>query len=408
MLQFVAPLGLLTLGALLAPLVIHLVRRPRRVVKIGSLRPLEDARRQSRSLRWHERWLLALRCALITALALSIAGPKWQPGDPAPVRWLLAWPGAVMNENNRIEWDRMRNDGFEPRTFAAGFPRGTSAAPAAPARGIDAWSLLRELDQSVAAGSRAIVFGPTWSSDFMGARPTMEKLEVSWRETAGNQPAPASRAPVRFGLVAAADRAEDARYVRAAMAAIGATRVGDEAPEWIFQLGDVTLPARWQERVTQGGRLVTDAPNSADATRGSRSFDAGTAIVRILKRVTLDAGVPMLRDSVGAPLCREQRQGAGTQWRFAVRFHPDWTDWPLESSFPAWWREQMHPTGDSPIAIGAAQATPRFAPGKSPSAPALGDLGHIDLRRWLWLLAVALFGAERLISRTGGRRQEAA
>lgn len=408
MLQFAAPLGLLTLGALLAPIMIHLVRRPRRVVKVGSLRPLEDARRQSRSLRWHELWLLALRCALLAALALSLAGPTWQPRNPAPVRWLLLIPGAELSATNRIEWERLRNDGFEPRMLAPDFPRDGGSEPTTLSRTGHAWSLLRELDQSVSAGSRVVVFGPTWSNRFSGSRPTLENVEVSWRETEGDNPEHSSHPPVRVGVVAAADREEDARYVRAAMSAVGATLVQDGAPDWIFQLGDVALPAGWQERVTRGGRLVTDAPNAAVATTASRSFEAGPGSVRITKLVTPEVGVPVLRDSAGGPIFTEQRQGAGAHWRFALRFHPDWTDWPLEASFPAWWRNQLHADQDTPIAIGAAQAAPRYAPLKTSTPPTLGDLGHVDLRRWLWALAVVLFVAERVISIARDRPKAAA
>src|SRR5688572_5641673 len=106
MLQLAAPLGLLALGALLAPIVIHLVRRPLRVVRIGSLKSLQAERRPVRSLRWHEGWLLLLRCAILAALALALAGVRWQPAAPAPARWLLLVPGATLDAAHRVEWDR--------------------------------------------------------------------------------------------------------------------------------------------------------------------------------------------------------------------------------------------------------------------------------------------------------------
>ncbi len=398
MLQFVAPLGLLALGALLAPILLHLVRRPRRVVKVGSLRPIEDARRQSRSLRWHELWLLALRCALLAALALSLAGPEWQPRSAVPIRWLLHLPGATLNDSDREQWERLRSDGFEPRMLAPRFPRHAPTEPAPSEVALDAWSILRELDERAPAGSRVTVFGPTWSTLFRGSRPTLENVEVSWRETAGDAPTEAPRPRVRVGIVAAPDREEDARYVRAAMAAIGASMTTDDAPDWIFQLGEAALPDGWRDHLSKSARLVTDAPNAATAAQVAQTVQLATGPVRILKRATIETGVPILRDSAGAPILSEQRQDAGVHWRFALRFHPDWTDWPLESSFPAWWQRQLRLHSEPPTAISAAQAAPHYAPVSPPTLPSIPTFGDVDLRGRFWILAVVLFAVERGIS----------
>jgi hypothetical protein len=249
------------------------------------------------------------------------------------------------------------------------------------------------------------VFGPTWSTLFRGPRPTLENVEVSWKETAGEAPAEATRPAVRVGIVAAADREEDARYVRAAMTAIGASLVTDDAPDWIFQLGDVALPDGWPVHVTKGARLVSDAPNAAVAAPAAHSVHLATGPARILKQVTLETGIPILRDTAGTPFLTEQRQGAGAHWRFALRFHPDWTDWPLESSFPAWWQRQMNLRPEPLLAIGATQAAPQYTPMKTPSPPTLPAFGRVDLRGWFWVLALLLFAAERAISWTQRQRK---
>jgi hypothetical protein len=397
MFQLAAPLGLLALGALLAPILIHLVRRPQRVVKVGSLRPLQDARRQIRSFRWHDPLLLVLRCAVLAALALSLAGLRWQPPAPASAKWLLLLPGTTLDSGARAEWDQLRNDGFDPRSLFNGFPRRSIDEPT-PAIPIDAWSLLRELDHRLPAGSRAVVFGPTTSSLFQGERPTLANVNVTWRVTSATATPGAAPSPPRVALLAAADREVDARYLRAALTAAEATIVTDGPLDWIFQLGDVELPVAWHDRIKMGARLVTDAPDTARAESVARWFDAGTHRVRITRRVTLDAGAPLWRDSVGDPFVTEARKGAGAHWRFAVRFHPDWSDWPVESAFPRWWRDQLHRVPSMSFSLAPEQAAPRFTPGAAPATLAIGGFGRVDLRAWSWLLAAVLFAAERVLS----------
>jgi hypothetical protein len=190
--------------------------------------------------------------------------------------------------------------------------------------------------------------------------------------------------------------------------AIGATDAGEDPPEWIFQLGEVALPPAWAERVQRGARLVTDAPNTAPTAGVTRWFDVGASSVRLRQRVAVEAGTPVWRDSAGESLFTEQRRGAGRHWRFAIRFHPDWSDWPLESTFPAWWREQLIPVKNEALTIAPEQAAPRFASERSRAAPALAGFGRFDLRGGCWLLAAALFSIERALSLFAPRRRMSA
>jgi len=412
MLQFAAPLGLLALGALLAPILIHLTRSPRSVVRLGSLRFLEEQSRRVRSLRWHEWLLLALRCALLAALALLLGGLRWQPSTPAPARWLLRMPGAEFDAPARAEWDRLRAEGFEERLLAPGFPV-AAGSDGVNAGEVDAWSLLREADLFLPAGSRAVVFGPTWATQFLGARPVLSHVETQWHVAPGAAPMLSRAKPVRVSLVAAADRADDGRYLRAALQAIGATTHGavvivDEAPDWIFQLGGAGLPATWAERIERGAHLVTDAPNAAKPQTVARWFDAGANLVRVRQRVAVEKGVPRLADSAGEPLLTEERQGAGVHWRLAMRFHPDWSDWTLGSAFPEWWRSQLGPSHAEPASLAPEQAAPGLLAAEKPGPAALSAFGRSDLRRWCWLVAAGIILLERGLSFSAKNRRAAA
>jgi hypothetical protein len=123
--------------------------------------------------------------------------------------------------------------------------------------------------------------------------------------------------------------------------------------------------------------------------------------------VDLNEGVPLRRDSAGEPWITEAREGAGQQWRFALRFHPDWSDWPVETAFPAWWREQLTPAEHRDVTIAAEEAAPRFAPTTvvTERAPVAAGYGTVDLRGWCWMMAAMLFGAERALSRSAQRRR---
>lgn len=384
MLTFAAPLGLLALGALAVPLALHLVRRPPRTVRLGNLRFLDAAPRRIRSLRWRDRLLLALRCLLLAVLAALLATPLWQPRHPARVRWALQLPDAKLPADARAEWDRLLAAGFAPRLLAPGFPSAT-ATPSASTSPQDAWSLLRELDDRLPAGSEAVVFGSLHAGQFRGPRPVLHRVSVRWHETDTTLAPPAPAAPPRFALVAAPDRAEDAAYLRAALAALGA--VEGDAPAWIFQLGDAPLPT-----ALPAARVVSDAPATAPVASVARTLDVAGTSVRLHQRTPAPAGAPLLRDSAGEPLLVAAPDG---NWRFALRFHPAWTDWPHTSAFPAWWREHLAPPPPAGR-LAAAQAAPAISPTTTPPPLAAAP---IDLRPFCWLVALALFVAERWLSR---------
>lgn len=404
MVHLAAPLGLLALGALLVPLVLHLVRRPPQIVRVGSLRFLEKDRRPVRSLRWHRWLLLLLRCALLAALAFALAGAAWQPRTAAPARWLLLVPGTVLDPVARATWDRLRAEGYAPRLLAADFPLLKATPPTeAP---VDAWSLLREADLAVPAGSRAHVFGPTSSTLFRGSRPELARLAVTWHGTAAApQSSPPPTPAPRVALVAAANRPDDARYLRALFTALGASVVTDATADWVFHLGDVPLPPALAAATARGAVLVTDAPDTTPTRAVVRTFSAGADGLRLHRRSDLSAGAALQRDSAGEPWLTETRSGTGRHWRFAFRFHPDWTDWPLRGAWAAWWRAQLAPPPETAPPLALEQAAPAYVP-VSLSGPATStSLARIDLRPWAWWLALLLFAVERTLSlRPTGRK----
>ncbi len=402
MFHVVQPLALFALGALAVPILIHLRRRPLPVVRVGSLRPFLARPRPLRPRTLRDWPLLLLRCAVLAALALALAGPRWSPRTPSPARWCLLLPGTPLHDTDLREWSLRLREGFEARWLAPGFPRilDPTHSPAPDVRA-PVWSLLGQADRRLAPGSEAWVFGPTWTSLFEGSRPTVAHLRIRWQAVPTPPPVLTPLPAARVGIVHHPERAADAGYLRAALQAMGATLVNDGVPSWIFQLGSAPLPFPPDELEARGVRIVRDAPDTAEPEPVFRRIEVGSRTVALRRRVAPGPGAPVGRDSHGDPWLTEERRGAVVVWHVAFRFHPDWTDWPLDGAFPAWWQEHLKPAPPATTPIAPEQAEPRFV--TNPDRPVTSTLPPpeaIDLRAGCWLLGTALFLVERLLARS--------
>ena len=183
MLQLLSPAGLWALAALAMPLAIHLWRPPPQTVRLGSLRFLDNLpHRRLRNLRWRERALLAVRLGLLTALALLLAGPHWRQRAPAgPQRWALLDSDAAVSGDSAKRLDQLRRDGYTVHRLAPGFSLSDTAPGSTPPA--DPWSLLREADAALPAGSALAVFTPSRLAVLHGARPALRHCRVEWITT---------------------------------------------------------------------------------------------------------------------------------------------------------------------------------------------------------------------------------
>jgi len=399
MLQVLHPLGLLALGALAVPILIHLRHRPRPRVRVGSLRPFLGHALPARSRTLQEWPLLLLRCAVLSALALALAGLRWQPATAPPARWCLLVPGTQLRDSHLQEWNRLLQEGFEPRELSPHFPMLSDRAPTStPDLTADLWSWLQQADRQLPPESTAWVFGPTWAGWFRGPRPTLPHLKVQWHEVPTPAPTIPTPQPPRVAVVHSPDRARDAQYVRAALQALRIPIVTHEAPDWIFQLGSAALPPEWTAAHQQGAVLIRDASNASSPESVSRTFDGDGRTIRLRQRIAPGPGTPLFRDSQGEPWLTEERQASAVTWHLAFRFHPDWTDWPLEGFFPAWWKDRLQPQPFNTSPIATEQAAPRFDPTPASATSLSRRPPPIDLRPGCWLLAVILFLLERALA----------
>src|SRR4030095_14398281 len=109
----VNPIWLWGLTGLALPIAIHLLsRKDVRVIRIGSLRHLENAiTRQAIRIRLHAYGLLALRCLIVTLITLLLAG-LYFTGDTKDVRWLLIESGLEQSAHWRIVIDSLQAAGY--------------------------------------------------------------------------------------------------------------------------------------------------------------------------------------------------------------------------------------------------------------------------------------------------------
>jgi hypothetical protein len=444
MLTLLSPIGLWALAALSLPLALHLWRRPPRVVRLGSLRFLARlTRRRATNLRWHERRLLAVRLLLLALLALMLARPHWRPASwDLPQHWVLLDPVADLAGESLARLRAVQGAGYETHFLAPGFPQrrdATAGFRSAP----DLWSLLREADAGLPAGSSLAVFTPGRLSSLRGERPALARCRVDWVITPDVQntlPAPEPRLPappLAVLILHDASRVEDARYLAAAVRAVAqvsgremtlsdkdAAEQGTDAThaDWIFWLAARPAP---EPLAAAAPNLVTaaeDAPPGAVDTPpgwivpqpGAPGVEALTDSIRLWRRVPSSANPQeaiLWTDSFGRPLLTRSSDGAHQRWRFSSRFHPDWTDLPRTTALPAWLRAVLLPETNAPLFADPVRDLRRADPVQLPAATAASTTSAVTLplRRdtpglqgWCWLFAALLFGLERLLSHRRG------
>ena len=372
------------------------------------------------------------------------AGPAGVAGDagPGPGASFLeeAAPDAsgavgVCSTRPRRRRERRSNGGapckppgVETRLLAPGFPPvsvppGDGSAPAP-----DLWSLLREADAALPAGSSLAVFSPGRLAALRGVRPALGRSRVEWIDTPLAPPPPSGAIrdpttltrPLTILILHDPDRAGDARYAAAAWRAVAQTdkrplnvsvaptTAAHAAADWIFWLGAPPVAA-------QAADVLEDAPSpTADAPPGWLLPQPGAAFggpVRLWQRGSPADGAVIWTDGFGQPLLTRSQGVHGARWHFASRFDPAWNDLPLGSALPAALRTLLpapEPAGthDGRLAD-PSQCLPSDATAAGTVAVELRGT-EIDARPWLWLLAAVLFCVERLLSHRGARRPLAA
>ncbi len=375
------------LGALIAvgvPLAIHIARRTEtQTIDFAALRWLDPNPRPVRRPRLDERVLLAVRIALIVAIALLLAHPVARPsGDTRAI--VAVSPAvdiaAVPDRGERRVW------------LALGFPGLDRPAPALPASPA---SLIRQLDAETPARTPITVVVPPELTGVDAQRLYLSR-PVDWRIAASSRPPErvAARTPPALTVRYSPDGEDAVRYFRAAAAAFaepGKPPAFDAAPvdrplpqtaRYLVWLSSAPMPSAILDWIEAGGvaLLAHDAPSPVEGAQ----------------RVAW-------RDTTGEPLASAGRFGKGRVLRLARPLEPRAIPALVESDFPeTLWSLLAPPPPPDRVASADYAPTMRATPGAPPYNP-----HPVDLRPWLAVAIAALFAVERWLA-TRRRRPIAA
>jgi len=162
------PAWLWGLTGLLIPVGIHLLsRKDIRMIRIGSLRHLEDATtRQAVRIQPHAYLLLAVRSLIVIAVTLLLAGLYFKERTAAQ-RWVLVEAGLADRTTWRPVIDSLVAAGYTPKDFQPGFPALTDGKKqiASP----DYWSLTETLNSIQL--DRCVVISRGRMQGYAGMRP---------------------------------------------------------------------------------------------------------------------------------------------------------------------------------------------------------------------------------------------
>ncbi|MBW8312185.1 MAG: BatA domain-containing protein [Rhizobium sp.] len=364
------PLGLLALLGLALPLLVHLARREEQVpTMFAALRWLQARRKPQRRLRLEEFLLLALRLLLVAGLALLLAVPFLRGATGAPA-WVLVHPAL---DPAQVE----RNPETPARWLAPGFPPLEEPAPAAA---VPVASLLRQADGELAATTVLTVWLPDRVAGFDGERPRLSRT-VDWRvlpTSATSASEDPKAAPFALAIRHAPDRADQARWLRAAQEA-WQVDTGADAPAGDAAITGAPLPESAQA-------VAWLAPGELPPEIRAWIEAGGTALV------AHDATWPTARDeepaSDNTDWLSETRHGAGRVLQLRQPLYAEAFPALLEPDFPARLRARLEAAPPAPTLADAAAMAPRTGADGFEPAPR-------PLEPWLLAALLLLFALER-------------
>lgn len=364
------PLGLLALLGLALPLLVHLARREEQVpTMFAALRWLQARRKPQRRFRLEEFLLLALRLLLVAGLALLLAAPFLHGATGAPA-WVLVHPA--------LDPAQVQRDPETPAHWLApGFP---SLEEPAPATDAPVASLLRQADGELAAGTALTVWLPARVAGFDGERPRLSR-SVDWRvlpAPAAPAPEATTAAPFALAIRHAPDRADQARWLRAARKA-WQVAAGADAPAGDAAITGTPLPDKVQA-------VAWLAPGELPAELHAWIEAGGTALVAHDATWPIAGGGKPTRGDDG--WFTEARLGAGRVLQLHQPLYAEAFPALLEPDFPARLRASLLPSPPAPTLADAADMAPRSGADGFEPAPR-------PLEPWLMAALLLLFALER-------------
>jgi hypothetical protein len=174
---FSNPIWLWALTGLSIPVAIHLLsRKEGKVIYIGSIRHLQEtSTQQFKGIRLNELVLLALRCLLIILFVSLLSGLSFYKNKENVTPWVIVERGLENNHNVKSQLEKFRQDGYQIRLLATGFPvLADSVEIATP---LNYKILVEELGNK--DFSEAVIFSKNTISGFSGLRSSLP-VNITW------------------------------------------------------------------------------------------------------------------------------------------------------------------------------------------------------------------------------------
>jgi hypothetical protein len=190
--QFLNPIWLFAVAAVLIPVIIHLWNiKAGKTLKVGSIALITaDAQKSSRSFKLKDVLLFMVRCLFLLILAFLLAMPVWQRyvSNSKAKGWLL-----IPRENLKESYkqfkptiDSLAKAGFEFHYFNKGFSKeNLNKALLDSALNTDVkagkyWNLIAGLDEKLPADMPVYVFTPNQGRYFTSKKPSVS-LNLHWQ-----------------------------------------------------------------------------------------------------------------------------------------------------------------------------------------------------------------------------------
>lgn len=437
--------ALAALSSLLVPLLIHLFNRSRgKIVWIGHV----DLVKKAKKIRVTEikitQWLLlTIRLLILFLLALFLAKLVYEQTSPVKPRVNLVSPNWILNSTESEFDQKVRHDASgnyflsaEVKPIPESWPEAQQAAnDLLKAEPFNFQALLLAWEANAIAAKEFHVFALNDSSLFGNVSvELLNQYDFHFKSlsTVNN----ATVLPKKVKVVFDSDRSVDQQVLANAfefLNGFGQVKYQvnyqtldnlnnlDQAidADVVLYLTDDILHRRIEEFITGGGLLISDA-NSKKSENGLKLINPNNNLIRIFKSnpestasdslptgKTLSSKRPsskiatsktpsttetLWHDKRGSALL-VSKQTNHIQW--LSRFHPQWTDWVLQPSFP---RDFSHL-----LSIGLEQTAtpvePNGLPFKQPTEEENKEpTKNTPLEQWLILLVCFLWVIERWLA----------
>lgn len=398
-LALLLPAGLLALGALLVPMLLHLARRSEhRAIDFAAVRWLSARARPRRRLLLVEHGLLVLRLLLISALALLLAQPVWT-GGVGNRAWTVVAPDVDLATNPKSS-----GADSERRWLAPGYPPLEGPRPISTAA---VGSLLRELDARLPPASSLTVWVPRELTGLDGSSIELARA-VRWRIAPGVAPLATTPGvlPWPFAVRLDPDREVALVYLRAAWQAwIHDPLAADTKRAEAQPLSDVALSPRVPRKPM--GTLVWLRSGDLPLEVREWTFAGGSILIEPRTNWSFKSAdtAVVWRDDEGTPLARAARFGRGRVVRLESPLDASAMPGLLDGSFAAALRELLHPRDVVSARVLAREIAP--ISNKAMVRSGVPMQRDVDIESWLaWLIAIG-FVLERF-SATSARRWRSA